>query len=68
MTQCKSCHAEIEWGITAKNNKRVPLDGKSEQRFVQVGAVDGVPVVELRRAYVSHFATCPNAAEHRKTA
>lgn len=61
---CRSCGAEIVWAIT-KSGKRMPLDadpvtGLGVFVFDNGYAVDPPP---LRR---SHFATCPNADEHRK--
>jgi hypothetical protein len=52
----------------------MPLDVKDshEGRFELVTDNRGVttayarPVSELARGYTSHFATCPNAAKHRK--
>ena len=61
MSQCRTCHREIVWGMT-ENNKRVPLD-PPEKRFVFPG--DGDLVVMLP-THVSHFATCPQADQHRK--
>lgn len=71
MSRCRSCSAEITWAVTAKG-RRIPLDavptsngtlllrnGKAESA---VGAEPDEP------RYTAHFATCPNAAQHRKTA
>lgn len=68
---CRSCHAPILWAIT-DNGRRMPVD---------VGQVDGGNVLltqgpdgghlatvikaDGRRAWTSHFATCPQAAWHR---
>lgn len=73
--RCSSCHARILWATTEKSNKPIPLDpepkvggnieivGVSIARFVRTTE----PVGD-RLLYVSHFATCPNAAHHRKAA
>lgn len=68
VTKCKGCNADIIWAITAKNNKRIPLDAKSDMHPVQVGvSEDGVPVVEVRRTFVAHHGTCPAVAQFRTT-
>lgn len=65
--KCKSCGADIIWAETDKG-KKVPLNAKPEKRFVShtLFASDGSMTVGLHDTYLSHFATCPNAAEHRK--
>lgn len=73
MAQCKSCHAEIKWAMTTKR-KRIPLDigvVTSGGNVRLTGEWDGpFQVVEVVAAgegdRVSHFATCPNAKEHRR--
>lgn len=64
MTNCKTCGAEIVWGVTI-NDKRVPLD-PPEKRFVHIGDTLGAPLVQVQDTWLSHFATCPQADEHRK--
>jgi len=66
MAQCKSCGAEIVWGQTDKG-KAIPLDAAPEQRFICV-AYPSFDVLRLVPTYQTHFATCPNAKEHRKNA
>ena len=69
MSKCRSCGAPIEWAVTDAG-KMIPLDadpvpegnlvveaGKSRAR-----TVDDPGVVFWR----THFATCPNADEHRR--
>jgi hypothetical protein len=67
LNKCRGCGAEIIWAYT-EAGKRIPLDNKAEKRFVlddNPGQyVDGVGV-RLRDTYISHFATCPKAAEFR---
>lgn len=58
---CGSCGALIVWGVT-ESNKRIPLDAEPERRAVFIGGERSAIVLTYR----SHFATCPNAAEHRK--
>lgn len=61
MANCSSCGAEITWVKTTKG-KTMPIDAQGEKRVVL--ASDGT--AEVKDTYVSHFATCPNAAQHRK--
>lgn len=64
---CRSCGAPIEWAVTTKG-KRIPLDPGTFPDG-NIDLVDGVALVYMatggRR---SHFASCPNSAQHRKTA
>jgi hypothetical protein len=60
---CKSCGAAILWVVTA-SGKRMPLDANAERRFVI--EPEEPPLALSRETYSSHFATCPNAAQHRK--
>jgi hypothetical protein len=62
MATCKGCGAEIIWTYT-EAGKRIPLDAKPEKRFVWENVPDQY---RLKDTYVSHFATCPKAAEFRK--
>lgn len=66
MATCSSCGAEIIWTVTAAG-KRMPVDAKPEKR-VAIRPNDSDPLTPLSRVvdvFVSHFATCPNAARHR---
>ena len=57
MPKCVSCGAEIQWLKTEAGN-RMPVDAG------QLSAV-GATVFDPK-TMISHFATCPNAAQHRK--
>lgn len=72
--ECRTCGASIIWCVTDKN-QRMPVDAEPAengnllisleggQYFVTAGRSehsDGEPL------YTSHFATCVNAAQHRK--
>lgn len=59
---CKSCGAHILW-VTTSSGKKMPLDFEPERRFV-IDAGEGMRAT-LRNTYVSHFATCPHASQHR---
>jgi hypothetical protein len=79
--KCSSCHKPVLW-ITTAAGKAMPLDPTPERRVVLVpdpiemvdnethtvsgGGPDGHKVGVVMPTYVSHFATCPNAAQHRK--
>jgi hypothetical protein len=73
--ECRSCGAAIIWAETA-SGKRMPVDVEPhadgtimliDERSGFIPRADivrrGTPGNLLRR---SHFATCPNAATHRK--
>lgn len=74
MITCKSCGRPIIWART-ESGKAMPLDAQPvdaakvegtcilDQGVARFGAIDTAPGVPH---YVSHFATCPNAAAHRK--
>ena len=64
---CKSCGARIEWAMTAKGS-RIPLDpGSHPDGNINLGP-DGVAhiVGTGNGVRISHFATCPNAGQHRR--
>ena len=58
-TQCKSCAAEIIF-IKMVGGKRMPCNAELTTVIV---ADDGT----LARGHIPHWATCPQADEHRKT-
>ena len=74
MAQCDSCGAEILWVKTIKG-KSMPLDAQPvvDGNIVLLKAAAvilskeqlGQPGRDGPR-YKSHFATCPNASQHRK--
>lgn len=57
-TPCRSCRALIRFIPSASSGAPIPVDDEA----VTVVLEDG----QVVRAWVSHFATCPNAAHHRK--
>jgi hypothetical protein len=67
---CSSCGASILWAITEKGH-RIPIDPEPTTAG-NLTLVDGIartprlgedaPFLQ----YLSHFATCPNAADHRR--
>lgn len=59
MKTCGSCKAPIVWVATV-TGKRMPVDALDKQ---------GAPVTAVTfdaKVHTSHFATCPQAAQHRK--
>ena len=73
MNECRSCGAPIRWARTEKG-KRIPLDVEpvgNLPRGAFTLAVEGDDLLAKSvfpaSYYVSHFATCPCADEHRKT-
>lgn len=73
-SKCQSCGATITWAKT-ENGRAMPLDAAPvDNGNMQV--VDGVAIIvgdllspgDDGPRYVSHFATCPNSAAHRRRA
>ena len=66
--KCRSCNAEIVWVKTA-NGKSMPIDAQPYEDG-NLALVDGMALVATEPKgsplYKSHFATCPNAKQHRK--
>lgn len=56
--KCKSCEAPILWVTVERTHKSMPVNPE----FVTVVTETGMVI----QGHVSHFATCPQAAEHRK--
>jgi len=61
---CKTCGASIIWAESAAG-KSTPLDSKSET-LSWVYLKHGQPHCRQVRVHRNHFATCPNADQHRK--
>lgn len=71
--KCRSCQADIIW-IRSSNNNLMPLDAQPNPEG-NIVIKDGVAhvmkgdlfeeMLEGER-YMTHFATCPNSAKHRK--
>lgn len=71
-TKCKSCGAPIRWAKTPSGSS-VPLDAEPVASGNVALRSDGIAIYlkagEPRPAgatFVSHFATCPDAKQHRK--
>lgn len=66
MTRCRSCNAPIEWGVTTKGY-RIPLDpGLHDDGNLMTTPAGFTVATTERPAQRAHFASCPNAGEHRK--
>lgn len=69
MTRCTSCGAAIMW-CTTLNGKAMPVDlAPVEDGNLVVARMVARPATIFDPPgdrYVSHFATCPTASEHRK--
>lgn len=74
MANCKSCNASIEW-VSTPTGKKMPIDGDPapDGNVVLRGGKAVVLGPEMLAElpanvprFKSHFATCPNAAQHRK--
>ena len=74
MSICRSCGADILWVEMFGSGKQMPVNVPAEKR---IGLFDVDPVTgeampgnevagRVIDTYLSHFATCPQAAEHRR--
>jgi hypothetical protein len=73
--ECRTCKAPIYWAATALG-KSAPFDAKpnpeggwwlARKPGGQTVATVAPPHEQpARNRYTSHFATCPNAAQHRR--
>lgn len=74
-SRCSSCGAEIWWAMTLAG-KNMPLDAEpssdgnirinDDGRAYVVGPLE-LLVPHVGHTYKSHFATCPHAAQHRRS-
>ena len=66
MSRCTSCNAEIVFAKT-EAGKTMPVSMASGQkRIVLEHDADGTVLARVVSTYLSHFADCPNAPQHRK--
>ena len=71
---CRTCGAKIIWAVTDKGHN-IPIDPTPRPDGNLMLCEDGavllaIPVCEgdnPTERYVSHFASCPDAAVHRRT-
>ena len=64
LSKCKSCGADIVWMVTTKG-KNMPVN-YSEKVRVFLEFTKPRPLTFNHQTMISHFATCPNSAAHRK--
>lgn len=74
ISRCRSCGSPVVWATTSVGGKKIPIDPDpvstgnltitrdAGRGVLAHTAAAGSPVPR----YVSHFATCPNAAQHRR--
>jgi hypothetical protein len=68
MERCRSCKQPIRWAFTEKK-RRIPFDPDPHPTgnlIVEAGVARVAPAGSAPTMYLSHFATCPQAAAHRK--
>lgn len=78
MSTCRSCGASIRWAITERSGKRIPVDPDpvDDGNLVLRDAGGGDVIASVVAPgelllddpgvrFVSHFATCPHADQHR---
>ena len=80
IASCRSCSAPIIWTCTKQGNRMpvdaVPLADDGASGFILFDGGQGGELLALYKGpssargeplYASHFATCPQAAQHRRT-
>lgn len=75
LAHCQSCEAPIIWTVTERG-KRMPVNAEAvdvQHGFRLKGRENGgAPLARWglamagEKLYVAHFATCPDAAQHRR--
>jgi hypothetical protein len=74
VSKCKSCGAEIVW-VKTESGRTMPLDAtpvdpvEVDRTCIIDNGVAKFGAIDCRHDephYVSHFSTCPQAAQHRK--
>ncbi len=66
---CRSCGAPIIWLANRKTGKLAPIDVASKEKrivVVEKPTATAEDTYFMADTYISHFANCPNAAQHRK--
>lgn len=79
MSECKTCHRPITWTTNVVTGKRMPVDPTPTEagNIILLSGNDGPESRVLTKAelearptsaglYVSHFATCASADQHRR--
>lgn len=64
--KCRSCGASIVWVKTREYvNKKGEQKGGASMP-IDAATANGSSVFNAQEGHISHFATCPNATQHRK--
>lgn len=63
--ECKSCHATIYF-VTTPKGKQMPVDCEPEGCYEPSILAEMAGDPDFDGKGVSHFGTCPTAAQHRK--
>lgn len=64
---CKSCGAPLKFARNRATGARIPLDLRAQVYRIVEESPGGTPVVEVvPGAFVTHYATCPQASTHSK--
>ena len=73
MSLCRSCGADVLWATTVVTGKAIPLDADPVDDgnvVIRNGSAHVLsknnPVRSDETRYRAHWATCPNAKEHRR--
>lgn len=64
IARCRSCDESIVWMVTS-NNKNMPVDADSIDES-ELEYHNSTPCFDASFGHISHFATCPNADQHRR--
>lgn len=68
--KCRSCGAPVLWVVMAPSGKWNPLDEapRADGNVIEEGGRARIATAEDQGSvrYASHFATCPNAGQHRR--
>ncbi|MGD9712863.1 MAG: hypothetical protein AB7V46_12440 [Thermomicrobiales bacterium] len=77
MNKCRSCLADIIWAKTEAGTL-IPLDATPGKPGANMALIEGVAKVINKNdlfepvysgpLYLSHWASCPHAAQHRRSA
>jgi hypothetical protein len=65
MSRCRSCNAEIRWAVM-QSGARMPFDVEPVSPPNGMYFLDNGYAKKLPTVHISHYATCPNADQHRK--
>lgn len=74
MAHCKTCGASILWVVVGPSKKTTPINAQPDPERGNIRLTDKLAYYmseEERLAYqgpryLSHFATCPQATQHRR--